>query len=231
MPLPPSPLNPDHGLDRRPVPGDLHAVKRWIARRYNVHLSNEQVAEIIADANEGSALRHRLRWAFIHERWVLFLTKDGRMEPQSEECVPANGSHPYAWAVHVEGRRTPAPVYPGEPWDVDPSFAHIIKNGDHSEVYWDDSVEPGFVVWAHERYGLPMRELRELHLTARRHPARQHRKFSEILSGEMSPHDLPSNHPTQLWLNGDDVIVTREGLEVYVEFVPEYRAAKQPLYE
>lgn len=231
MSLAPTPLDPDHGLDRRPAADQVLSLQRWISRRYDLTLSEDAVAEIVADANEGSALRHRLRWALIHDRWVLFLSKDGRSEPQSQECVPINGSHPYTWARHIDGKRTPAPVYPGEPWDVDPSFAHIVGTGLSAEVFWDTAVEPGFVAWAHERYGLPAKELLELHLTSHRKPARQHRKFAQIIAGEISPHTLPSNHPSQLWLNGNDVIVNREGREVYVEFVPEYRKTTQSIYE
>jgi hypothetical protein len=231
MTLAPTPLNPDHGLDARPTPHDLQRLRQWILRRYAIELPLAEVEDIILDANEASALRHRLRWAFIHGRWVLFLSKNGTSEPQSQECVPVNGSHPYAWTAHVEGRRTPTVVYPGEAWDVDASFAHIIGQGAQTRMYWDVSVEPGFVAWAHARYGLPEAETRALHLTSRRRPPRTHRKLAEIIVGEMSPRALEANHATQLWLNPENLIVNREGREVHIEFIPRATAPKVVAYE
>jgi hypothetical protein len=231
MPLNPAPLNPDHGLDARPAATDLARVRQWILRRYAIDLSPEEVEEIIRNDNEGSALRHRLRWAFIHQRWVLFLSKNGRTEAQSQECVPVNGSHPYSWTSHVEGRRTPAVVYPGEAWDVDASFAHIVGKGADARMYWDVSVEPGFVEWAHARYGLPEAETRALHLTSRRQPPRMRRSLAEVIVGEMSPRALEPNHATQLWLNADNLIVNRDGREVHIEFTPRATAPKVVAYE
>jgi len=229
MLLNPAPLNPDHGLDARPTLSDLALVRQWILRRYALDLPPDEVTEIVVDANEGSALRHRLRWAFIHGRWVLFLSKDGTSEPQSQECVPVNGSHPYTWTCHVDGRRTPVVVYPGEGWDVDSSFAHIVGHGADTRMYWDVSVEPGFVEWAHARYGLPEAETLALHLTSRRQPPRTHRKLAEIIVGEMSPRSLQPNHVTQLWLNADNLIVNRDGHEIHVVFLP--RATKSRVVE
>jgi len=231
MPLNPAPLNPDHGLDARPVINDLPRVRRWILRRYAIEISAEEVSEIIRDDNEGSALRHRLRWAFIHGRWVLFLSKDGTSEPQSQECVPVNGSHPYTWTGHVEGRRTPVVVYPGEAWDVDASFAHIVGQGAEAKMYWDASVEPGFVAWASARYGLPSAETLALHLTSRRQPPRTHRRLAQIMVGEMSPRALEANHATQLWLNAENLIVNRDGREVHVVFEPRATAPRVVEYE
>jgi hypothetical protein len=231
MALAPTPLNPDHGLDKRPEPGDVLLLQRWIIRRYGITLPVDDVAEIIADEKAGSAVRHRLRWAFIHGRWVLFLSKNGRDQPQSHECPPLNGSTPYTWTHHVEGRRTPSPVYPGEPWDVDASFAHVVAHGPHSGVYWDASVETGFAEWAHERYGLPVADTLQMHLTARRHAPSQHRTLAGVLVGEMSPRSLPSRHITQLWLNADNVIVNRNGRELHVSYVPAHVKPKPPQYE
>lgn len=231
MPLNPAPLNPDHGLDARPVAADLPLVRHWILRRYAIDLPAEEVEEIIRDAHEGSALRHRLRWAYIHGRWVLFLSKNGTSEPQSQECVPVNGSHPYTWTRHVDGRRTPVVVYPGEAWDVDASFAHIVGQGAETKMYWDVSVEPGFVEWAHARYGLPPAETRALHLTSRRQPPRAHRRLAQVMVGEMSPRALEANHVTQLWLNAENLIVNRDGREVHVVFQPRETAPRVVEYE
>ena len=231
MTLAPTPLNPDHGLDARPVAGDVHLLRQWILRRYALDLPLPEVEEIIRDAREGSALRHRLRWAFIHNRWVLFLSKNGTSEPQSQECVPVNGSHPYSWTSHVEGRRTPAVVYPGEAWDVDASFAHVIGTGAETRMYWDVSVEPGFVEWAHARYGLPEAETRALHLTSRRQPPRMRRSLAEVIVGEMSPRALEPNHATQLWLNPENLIVNRDGREVHIVFKPRVTSPPVVAYE
>lgn len=220
MPLAPSPLNPDHGLSRRPSLDDAPAVRRWISRRYGLMLSPDEVAAIITDDSEGSALRHRLRWAFTHDRWSLKLSRNGHTEAQSLESSPLNGARVYEWARHVVGRRTPAPVYPGEPWNVDTSFSHLIKSGPNAGVHWDGSVDEGFALWAHERYGLPLPELLHLHLTARRHRGTQHRSIAQIIACELSPSAQHSHQLSLLWLDSNDVIVDRDSQEVPVQFVP-----------
>jgi hypothetical protein len=220
MPLQPSPLNPDHGLLTRPRQEDCAAVQRWLSRRYGLNLSSEDVVAIIADTASGSALRHRLRWAYTHNRWTLKLCRHGRQEPQSQECVPLNGAKIYEWAQHVEGRRTPAPVYPGEPWNVDASFSHVVTSGPHAGVQWDTSVEAGVAQWAHERYGLPEQEMGDLRLTAHRKRGAHHRSIPQFITCELSPTARRAYELSLLSLSDDNVIVTTDGREVPVAFTP-----------
>ncbi|PRY67924.1 hypothetical protein B0I08_10585 [Glaciihabitans tibetensis] len=225
MPLAPSPLNPDHGLRTRPSLAEVSDVQRWISRRYGLPLAAAAVDAIVANQREGSAVRHRLRWAFTHDRWALKLSRHGRTEAQSLECVPVNGARVYEWARHVNGQRTPAPVYPGEAWNVDASFSHLITSGPTAGIHWDASVEDGFADWATARYGLRRQEVARLRLTDRRHHGTPHRSIAQIITCEVSPSAQHLHELSLLWLNSKNVIVDKDGDELTVIFTPGCPAA------